>query len=112
MKSSGKKKPVRRSPFRPVVFSLIPFIVLIVAFELLPLIYLFMTSLLSDDETAYTMAQYRTALTSAYYLKAIRNSVQVSLGSSVAGIAVALFSSYALTKLSEKARERILTISN
>ncbi|MFC0331249.1 ABC transporter permease [Paenibacillus sepulcri] len=107
-----KKKAARRYRFNPVVLALIPFVVLIVMFELLPLIYLIMTSLLSDDETHYTLSQYATALTSPYYLKAITNSVTISLGSSVIGLIVSLFAAYSLTKLSTAARERLLTISN
>ena len=69
----------RRFRFRPVVLALVPFAIIVIGFELLPLIYMLMTSLLSDDETHYTLSQYATALTSPYYRKAIQNSLLISL---------------------------------
>lgn len=98
--------------FNPLLLGLLPFVLMVVCFELLPLIFMVMTSLLSDDETSYTLQQYVTALTNPFYLKAIQNSLLISLYSSVIGIAVALFAAYAITRFTEKTRDRILMVSN
>jgi putative spermidine/putrescine transport system permease protein len=101
----------RRFRFRPVVLALVPFTIIVIGFELLPLIYMLMTSLLSDDETHYTLSQYVIALTSPYYRKAIQNSLLISLSASVIGILAALFTAYSLTRLPERARDRLLSLS-
>ena len=102
----------RKIRFNPLLLGLLPFVLMVVCFELLPLVFMVMTSLLSDDETSYTLDQYVTALTNPFYLKAIQNSLLISLYSSVIGIVVALFAAYAITRFTEKTRDRILMVSN
>jgi len=102
----------RKIRFSPLLLGLLPFVLMVVCFELLPLVFMVMTSLLSDDETSYTLEQYVTALTNPFYLKAIQNSLLISLYSSVIGIVVALFAAYAITRFTEKTRDRILMVSN
>lgn len=98
--------------FQPIILALLPFLILVVGFEVLPLISMIWNSFQTDDGSGWTPAQYATALTSPYYLQAMRNSLQISLYSSLIGIILALFSAYAITRFSEKARERILMVSN
>ncbi|BBH22810.1 ABC transporter permease [Paenibacillus baekrokdamisoli] len=106
------KQRGRRFRFRFIVLALVPFALIVIGFELLPLFYMIMTSLLSDDETHYSLSQYVTALTSPFYMKAIQNSLYIALGSSILGLIAALFTAYSLTRLPERARDRLLTLSN
>ncbi|MEW9701850.1 ABC transporter permease [Paenibacillus sp. SI8] len=91
---------------------LIPFMILIVGFELLPTATLVINSFLSDKGDHFTLQQYITSLTNPFYLKAIRNSLLISLYSSVAGILLSLLLAYAITRTSERTRSFVLMISN
>ncbi|SEB98479.1 ABC transporter permease subunit [Paenibacillus sp. GP183] len=91
---------------------LLPFFILIVGFELLPTATLVINSFLSDKGDQFTMQQYFTSLTNPFYLKAIRNSLLISLYSSVAGIIMSLLLAYAITRASERTRNFVLMISN
>jgi putative spermidine/putrescine transport system permease protein len=91
---------------------LLPFIILIVGFELLPTAILVINSFLSDKGDHFTLQQYITSLTNPFYLKAIRNSLSISLYSSVAGIILSLLLAYAISRASERTRNFVLMISN
>jgi putative spermidine/putrescine transport system permease protein len=91
---------------------LAPFVIIIFGFELLPTIILVINSFLSDNETQFTLQQYITSLTNPFYLKAIRNSLWISLYSSIAGIILSLLLAFAITQASERTRNFVLMISN
>jgi putative spermidine/putrescine transport system permease protein len=91
---------------------LVPFVVIVVAFELLPLAAMTVDSIRGDGGKGWTVQQYVTALTNRFYLAALQNSVLISFFSSVTGIAVALVAAYSITRFTPKVREKILNISN
>lgn len=91
---------------------LIPFILIVVAFELLPLSVMVVDSFRGDEGVGWSLSQYVTALTSKYYLTGLKNSVLISLYSSLIGIAVAIFAAYSLTRFPASLREKILLYSN
>ncbi len=95
-----------------LLLALMPFILLIIGFEILPLISLIATSFQADDGVSFTLSQYVTSLTNLFYVQAIRNSAYIAFFSSIIGIVVALFAAYSITTFSEKGRERILVLSN
>lgn len=94
------------------IFSLLPFAVLIIAFEIVPLIEMIMDSFLNDDGTGYSLQQYITAFSNAYYTKGMINSLLISLYSSLIGISIALVTSYSITRMPKKIQSTILTFSN
>lgn len=96
----------------PVILGLLPLVVLIVLFEILPTAAMVMNSFLTDNGAQITFQQYVTALTNPFYVKAITNSLLISFYSSAAGIVFSLLLAYAITKSSEAARNAVLTISN
>jgi len=97
---------------RKIVLVLVPFVLIIVAFELLPLAVMVIDSFRGNEGKGWTFAQYVTALTSKYYLTGLKNSVLISLYSSLVGIIVAIFAAYSLTRFPASLREKILLYSN
>lgn len=91
--------------------GLIPFGLLIIGFELLPLFSIINDSF-KDDTNVYTLQQYLSIFSNRFYLQSIKNSFYISLYSSLIGIAVSLIGAYSLTKLSLNTREKILMLSN
>ncbi|MFY0542515.1 ABC transporter permease [Brevibacillus sp. H7] len=91
---------------------LVPFAVIISAFELIPLLAMALDSFRGDGGEGWTLQQYVTALTNKFYLVALQNSVLISFFSSVCAIIVALFAAYSITRFSPSAREKILNFSN
>ncbi|MET3288890.1 ABC transporter permease subunit [Brevibacillus fluminis] len=91
---------------------LLPFLFVTVAFMLLPLIAMVISSFTADGGGAWTLSQYATALTNKFYLVALKNSIFISFFSSIAGILIALFAAYSITRFSAKSREFILMLSN
>ncbi|MFC0216597.1 ABC transporter permease [Paenibacillus chartarius] len=95
-----------------LIAALLPLMLLIVLFELLPTAAMVMNSFLSDDGKQVTLQQYVTAVTNAFYVKAITNSLLISFYSSVVGIVLSLALAYAITRTSEATRTAVLTVSN
>ncbi|HZG17636.1 MAG TPA: ABC transporter permease subunit [Candidatus Bathyarchaeia archaeon] len=97
---------------RKIALVLVPFVLIIVAFELLPLAVMVIDSFRGDEGQGWTFTQYVTALTSKYYLTGLKNSVLISLYSSLVGIIAAIFAAYSLTRFPASLREKILLYSN
>lgn len=90
---------------------LIPFIIWIICFEILP----FMTVIISSFKNAdggFSLFQYKTALTNKFYTQGIMNSIEISFYSSIVGIIVAIVCSYSISRLSSKVRDKVLILSN
>lgn len=95
-----------------VAAAILPLLILILLFELLPTAAMIMNSFMSDSETHFTLQQYVEALTNPFYVKAITNSLLISFYSSAVGIIFSLLLSYAISRSSETTRNAVLTISN
>lgn len=97
---------------RLLILALLPFAVIVLGFELFPLIAMILDSFRGDEGQGWSLTQYAAALGNKYYLIALKNSVLISLYSSLAGILAALVAAYSITKLSPKARDIVLMLSN
>ncbi|WP_426454715.1 ABC transporter permease [Paenibacillus sp. S-38] len=95
-----------------LVIALLPLLLLILLFEMLPAAAMILNSFRSDDGTAFTLQQYVTATTNPFYVKAITNSLLISFYSSTVGIAASLLLAYAIARSSDTTRNTVLTISN
>jgi putative spermidine/putrescine transport system permease protein len=95
-----------------LVAALLPLLLLILLFELLPTAAMVMNSFRTDDGAHFTLQQYVIAVTNPFYVKAITNSLLISFYSSIVGIAASLLLAYAIAKSSEATRNAVLTISN
>lgn len=95
-----------------LLFGVLIFVLLVLGFEILPLLSVIAGSFTDDSGSAFTFKQYIKAFTSPFYLQSMKNSILLALCSSIAGIAIALAGAYSISKLSPKARDVILTLSN
>ncbi|KQL49660.1 ABC transporter permease [Brevibacillus choshinensis] len=100
---------------KTLLFSLVamlPFAVLVIAFEIVPLIGMLIDSFSKDEGGGYGLQQYITALTNPYYSKGMLNSLLISLYSSLIGIGIALVASYSITQMPKKIQSMMITFSN
>ncbi|GIP19833.1 ABC transporter permease subunit [Paenibacillus sp. J22TS3] len=95
-----------------LLLALVPFCILILAFEILPTLSVVVESFKNDEGTGFSFEQYVTAFTKMFYLQAIKNSLLISAASSFIAIIAGLFIAYAITRVSERTRTRVLMISN
>lgn len=91
----------------PIV-ALVPVTLVILGFELLPALSL-VTGSLQDNAGRWTLANYRHILTNPFYLVSVRNSLTISLVSTVLGLILGLMGAYALSRSSERVRQNVLT---
>ncbi|SDG53454.1 putative spermidine/putrescine transport system permease protein [Fontibacillus panacisegetis] len=94
------------------LLGLVPFVMMIVAFQLAPILSMLTGSISQGDGSGFTFGYYSRILQSDYYLKAIKNSLLISIFSSVIGIVVGLICAYSITRFSPKMRDRLLMLSN
>lgn len=95
----------------PLYVLLVPFLLLVIGFELAPLWGMIWDSF-HDEFGAWSLQQYKSAITGKLYVIAIKNSILIALYSSVTGITVAIFAAYSITRFSPKTREIFLMLSN
>lgn len=96
----------------PVMVLLIPFVIVVIGFELGPLLAMIQNSFLEDDARTFSLVQYLAVLQSRFYLTAIKNSLMISLFSATIAILLAVISAYSITRFSERVQERFLSICN
>jgi putative spermidine/putrescine transport system permease protein len=97
---------------RWVFLGLVPFAVMIVAFQFAPILSMLTGSLRQEDGPGFTFSFYSRIVQSAYYMQAIKNSLLISVFSSVIGIVVGLICAYSITRFSPRMRDRLLMLSN
>lgn len=97
---------------RGVILALIPLALMVLAFQLVPVLSMLTGSFRSEDGTGFTLGNYLHALQSAYYMQAIKNSLLISISSSLIGIIVGLFCAYCITRFTPGVRDRLLMLSN
>jgi len=95
-----------------ILILLLPFSFFILSFLLLPLVAMVIDSFMKDDGQTFSLEQYATIFSNKFYTLALKNSVVISLFSSVIGILVAIFAAYSITRLSTQVQERILMFTN
>lgn len=89
---------------------LIPFLLLMMLFFIIPLLYMLVTSFSNSD--GFTLEQYKSVLTNEYILQGFKNSITLSAISAVIALIVTLFAVYSIMRFSEPVREKILVLTN
>ena len=92
--------------------ALLPFLVVALLYEIIPLIMVIMNSFQSDAGTGITLENYQTIAEKLLYQKAIFNSVRISLISSLGGIVVAFLGAKAIAESKGKIANLFMTILN
>ncbi len=91
---------------------LLPLILIIIFFLIIPIISVIEGSFRADGETAYSLYNYKYILQSKFYRQGFYNSIKVSGISSVLGIIISFQLAYSISRLSEKVRGNVLLYSN
>lgn len=95
------------------LFALIPFLVLCVLFELIPILYTIIRSFVPEGETfGFTLANYINIFTKPLYQKAIVNSLIISILSSIIGLIVAFIGAKAVHESKGKLNNIFMSILN
>ena len=92
--------------------ALLPFLVVALLYEIVPLIMVVMNSFQSDTGAGITLENYRTIADKLLYQKAIFNSIRISLISSTGGIIVAFLGAKAISESQGKIANIFMTILN
>ncbi|WP_018751730.1 ABC transporter permease [Paenibacillus sanguinis] len=90
--------------------GLLPFIAMVALFQLVPIVSMVTGSISSGS--GLTLEYYGRVFQSEYYLKAIQNSLLISIFSSVIGLIAGLVFAYSITRFSPKMRDRLIMLSN
>lgn len=94
------------------LLALLPFIVLTVMYEILPLIGVIAGSFVSDESGAATFTNYTTIFSKLLYQKAVKNSLKISLISSLGGILIAFLGAKSYYEKRGRLGEIFMTILN
>ncbi|QJD86531.1 ABC transporter permease [Cohnella herbarum] len=97
---------------RWMLLGLVPFALMVLAFQFAPLLSMLTGSISKSGASGLTFAHYDKIFHSAYYLKAIKNSLLIAVYSSLIGIVAGLLFAYSITRFAPKARDRLLMLSN
>ena len=93
---------------------LLPFLIVVVLFELLPLIMLIIDSFGSDTDKAvlFTLENYKKIFTTLSYKTAIKNSLIITVFSTIVGIVLAFLGAQAAHNSRGKFRNAFMTVLN
>ncbi len=90
--------------------AIVPFFLLTLMYELIPVVMTLIKSLQTDS--GFGLDNYAAVFAGQYYLKSIRNSLNISLCSSLIGIVVAFLGGYAAFSSPIRTRGVFSTILN
>lgn len=95
------------------LLALIPFLVLCILFELIPIVYTIVRSFVPEGETiGFTFSNYINIFTKTLYQKAIVNSLVISILSSIIGLIVAFIGAKAVHESKGKLNSVFMSILN
>ncbi|MFT9078307.1 ABC transporter permease [Ethanoligenens sp.] len=109
-KRSTVVKTAAVKPKGPLWIAVVVMLVLVLAFEIVPAIYILLSGFQSD--TGFTLENYVQVFTGRYYTQAIVNSVVLSVVSSLLGIVIGTCAALCIRGMNEHATGRIITILN
>ena len=91
---------------------LLPFLVVVFFFEVLPLLMIVFNSFIPDAGGSFTLENYVTVFSKPLYTKAILNSIKISCISSAIGIVIAFFGAKAAHESNGKFHTAFMTVLN
>lgn len=94
------------------LIALLPFLVVALLYEIVPLAMVVMNSFQSDTGAGITLENYQTIADKLLYQKAVFNSIRISLVSSIGGIIVAFLGAKAISESQGKIANIFMTILN
>ena len=94
------------------LLALVPFLIVAMLYEIVPLITLIVKSFQPDGGTGFTLENYQSVFSKLLYQKAIINSIKISLTSAVAGIIIAFLGARAAHQHQGKLNHVFMTVLN
>ena len=103
---------LKRKQWNKNVLLLAPFFLVALMFLVIPMILMVTSSFTSESTGAFTFANYIEVLTNPFYSQSFLNSGLISIFSSVAGLILAIFVSYAMTNLPDPIQDKLTVYIN
>lgn len=94
------------------LLALVPFLIVAMLYEIVPLITVIVKSFQPDGGTGFTLENYQSVFSKLLYQKAIINSIKISLTSAVAGIIIAFLGARAAHQYQGKLNHVFMTVLN
>ena len=94
------------------LLALVPFLIVAMLYEIVPLITVIVKSFQPDGGTGSTLENYQSVFSKLLYQKAIINSIKISLTSAVAGIIIAFLGARAAHQHQGKLNHVFMTVLN
>ena len=94
------------------LLALVPFLIVAMRDEIVPLITVIVKSFQPDGGTGFTLENYQSVFSKLLYQKAIINSIKISLTSAVAGIIIAFLGARAAHQHQGKLNHVFMTVLN
>ena len=103
---------LKRKQWNKNVLLLAPFFLVALMFLVIPMALMVTSSFTSESTGAFTFANYIEVLTNPFYFQSFLNSGLISIFSSVAGLILAIFVSYAMTNLPHSIQDKLTVYIN
>ena len=94
------------------LLALVPFLIVALLYEIVPLITVILKSFQPDAGTGFTLENYQTIFSKLLYRKAIFNSLKISITSAIIGIIVAFLGARAAHQHQGKLNHLFMTVLN
>lgn len=94
------------------LLALVPFLIVAMLYEIVPLITVIVKSFQPDGGTGFTLENYQSVFSKLLYQKAIINSIKISMTSAVAGIIIAFLGARAAHQHQGKLNHVFMTVLN
>lgn len=94
------------------LLALVPFLILILLFEMIPLVMIVVRSFMPQDAVGFTLEQYQAIFSKKMYQQAIWNSVFVSIISALIGIVIAFFGAKAARSTGKRTKKFFMSVLN
>lgn len=92
--------------------TMLPLLILALFFIFMPIASMLKDSFTMPEAGGFTLDNYKTILTDSVYIVATKNSIYLSLISSVVGLILSFFIAYSINEIGKKGQNRVLSILN
>lgn len=92
------------------LLCLLPFALFFFAFQLAPLLWVMINAVRTGD--GWGLGNFSEIFGSPFYLQAIRYSLEISVWSSLIGLAIAILGSYSLRQVDSRLRDFVMAFAN
>ena len=92
------------------LLCLVPFALFFTAFQITPLLWVAVHSLITAD--GWGLGNFSKLFASRFYLQAVQHSLEIAFYSSVLGLLIALFGSYSLRQIDSRLRDLVMAFAN